>query len=295
MLKRSLIAVAALAVVIYGLVFYAKGQRSHTLIQRTASTKIQAKAEIPEKAVKAAKNPRATPVAQGDYSKERYLSLRRRYKPLQPQADGALSGSRLEQFAKSTRTLIVPGRHLWPAVKDVIYGNLPALKNRLAIGLNPDATVYMSYPFRRPVSLLDLAISAGQRGSIKALLNHDASVDPIFTVTHNGMRLMSEAPLPLAAQYGEDDVVRALLQRGANVNQRLGLPANDATALKAAVYSGNVSTVYLLLTNGADINSLGPGATVPEILFKYKVTPRDVTMRNLLIKYGANLPSGQPP
>ncbi|MGH8115205.1 MAG: ankyrin repeat domain-containing protein, partial [Rhodanobacteraceae bacterium] len=93
--------------------------------------------------------------------------------------------------------------------------------------------------------------------------------------------------------YGEDDVVRLLLRKGANINQVLRFPHNHETALAAAVYAGDVSTVYLLLTHGADVNlALDPGGTIPEVLRQRPIiSPRMVALRNLLIEYGAKMPA----
>ena len=58
-----------------------------------------------------------------EYSESEYTSLQQRYKDNQPQAYGALSGSRLQLDARVTRSNIVAKRSLWPIVRDVIYGN----------------------------------------------------------------------------------------------------------------------------------------------------------------------------
>lgn len=60
------------------------------------------------------------------------------------------------------------------------------------------------------------------------------------------------------------------------------------------MYSGNVSTVYLLLTHGADINSiLGPGGSLPGVFEQQYMNPSMIAMRNLLIKFGAKASSSQ--
>ncbi|MGH8318524.1 MAG: ankyrin repeat domain-containing protein [Steroidobacteraceae bacterium] len=231
--------------------------------------------------------------AKKEYSEREYISLRRRYKANQPQAYGPLSGSRLQLDARVTRSNIVDVRSLSPVVRDVIYGNTRDLTSRLVTGLNPDSTVFMGYPLNMDVSLLDLAIQAGQRGVIRLLLTHNASVNPPDEVAADGTPLGPEAPLPLAASYGEDDVVKLLLHRGAHINQVLRFPHNHETALAAAVYAQDISTVYLLLTHGADIAAtFGSGGMVPELLRQGPITPpRMVALCNLLIEYGAKMPA----
>ncbi|MGH8317806.1 MAG: ankyrin repeat domain-containing protein [Steroidobacteraceae bacterium] len=183
-----------------------------------------------------------------------------------------------------------------PAINDVIYGKASALADKLDTGLNPNATFFMLYPYNQSVSLLDVGIQAGQRGIVKMLLDHEASVNPVYLVPSAGStNVQVEAPLPVAAMYGEDDVIRLLLKKGADINQRDTGGGRSVTALDRAVYAQDLSTVYLLLTHGADINSvLGPGSTVPEVLLRGPIFPRRmVALRNLLIKYGAKMPSGQ--
>lgn len=232
--------------------------------------------------------------AKTEYSEARYTFLRQHYKANQPQADGPLSGSRLHLDASVTKSNIVGRRNLWPVARDVIYGNTLALKSRLDTGLSPDSTAFMGYPLNMDMSLLDLAIQAGQRGVINLLLRHGANVNPPDQIAADGKPLGPEAPLPLAASYGEDDVVRLLLRRGANINQVLRFPHLHETALSAAVYAGDLSTVYLLLTHGSDITAaLGPGREIPEVLREGPIiSPRMVALRNLLIEYGARMPVG---
>lgn len=108
-------------------------------------------------------------------------------------------------------------------------------------------------------------------------------------------------PLQIAAHYGEDDVIRMLLQHGASINQVMGggqTSENGSTGLLTplanAADGGNVSTVYLLLTHGADINSaLDPGGTLQSFFLLPDSSPSIVAIRKLLIQYGARMPSAQ--
>jgi ankyrin repeat protein len=185
-------------------------------------------------------------------------------------------------------------KKMWPVFKDVIYGKTAALENELDTGLSANATIYLDYPYNAPVSLLDMAIKAGQRDIVQELLRHGASVGPLTEVAPDGTPLDVEAPLPLAAADGEDDVVQLLLQNGANIEQERALQGNNQTALDAAVIMQNVSTAYLLLTHGADVNSaLGTDGTVPSILTSPDdAPPRMIALRDLLVEYGAKMPAG---
>lgn len=235
------------------------------------------------------------------FSEGEYRLLQRRYKPLVQTAHGTLNTQGLKVLARATKGLMLaestptglrPGHSLWPAAKDVIYGNTSALEHKLSAGLSPDATMLMSSPRDTYVTLLDLAIEAGQRDVIRLLLSLNASVDPIYTNYQSGAPKRSEGPLPLAAMNDENDVIRLLLERGANVNQRFGGAWNNHTALAEAATLGDPSTVYLLLTHGANVDSvLEPDGMLPFDL-TFHPQPRLVAVRKLLVQYGLKMPPG---
>ena len=56
-----------------------------------------------------------------------------------------------------------------------------------------------------------------------------------------------------AAQEGHEEILRLLLENGADVNAK---DRSKKTALHMAADKGHVSTLKLLLKNGADINSV---------------------------------------
>lgn len=279
----------ALGIIALGAAFYAKDQHTPAAAQRDVLLQPPVQNPIVKKLTpaRAAVTPNTKSTAQLEYSEKEYQFLRQHYKSPNPQAYGPLSGSRLRLLAKVSRNNLVYGRPLWPVVKEAIDGKTSALENRLDTGLSPDSTVILGYPYNSRVSLLDLAIQAGQRGSIKVLLSHGASVNPPSV----DRSLSFAGPLALAAMYGEDDVVRTLLQRGADVNQNVGMGGGKTSALSAAAVGGGPATAYLLLTHGADINSvLGPGGTLPAFAQQQYMNSSMVAMRNLLIKYGAKIP-----
>lgn len=232
------------------------------------------------------------------FSKEEYNFLRQHYEPNQLQANGPLPADRLRLLAR-----IIQGdmeedqKEMWPVIRSVIYGNASAIEDRLDTGrLSADATFYLWYPYNNLHSLLDTAVEAGQRGVIKVLLDHGASVETREVHTPSGESIPIASPFTIAARNGEDDVVELLLERGADINQLSGFGrgGDSDTALHAAVYSGDPSTVYLLLTHGADVKSaLGPGGTVPAALLQPAAhSPRFAALRDLLMEYGAKMPSG---
>lgn len=138
MSKRMLMVLTTLAMVTFDLTLNAKEQRSAVLMQRTAPARAATNVRMEAKSADAATVFRPVAGVQKAYSKREYMLLRRRYKVNQPQAYGALSGSRLALEAKVIRENMVVRRSLWPVVKDVIYGKVTAVKKKLDAGLNPD-------------------------------------------------------------------------------------------------------------------------------------------------------------
>jgi hypothetical protein len=87
-------------------------------------------------------------------------------------------------------------------------------------------------------------------------------------------------PLFLAAADGRLEVVRYLLDQGADVNAREKL---GDTALTEATYYGRAAIVKELLFRGADINVVGASGSALDIAIKR----RDTTTADLLRHYGA--------
>ena len=97
----------------------------------------------------------------------------------------------------------------------------------------------------------------GDAPAIEALVKHDhgASLDlppGAWAALARATRLSSGATLlHYAAKYGKVDRVRALLERGADVNAK---DEDDQTPLHWAAQSGHVDCVRALLERGADVN-----------------------------------------
>jgi ankyrin repeat protein len=65
-----------------------------------------------------------------------------------------------------------------------------------------------------------------------------------------------DAPLVMAAYLGHSEIVRLLLEAGADVTAVD--PGMKATALHAAAYAGRTEAARLLIAHGIDINRQGP-------------------------------------
>ena len=100
----------------------------------------------------------------------------------------------------------------------------------------------------------DIYISSyrGDLETVKRLLAEDPDLI-------NSRNSVGRFPLEMAAQTGQIEVARYLLDKGADVNMNRG----GATALHmASIYGGNTELISLLLEAGADINAkTGDGAT----------------------------------
>jgi len=287
--KRSAIIALLSVVAAAGVLAYLTERAVQKGVRLTASPNTP----TPHKGGAAAEVLKTSPIPQAAYSENEYAWLRQRYKPKPPAAEGPLRGFALQVTEKAVRQDLYP-KDSWPLVKAAISGDVTALRNALDTGVTANTTVYLMGPYNANVPLLDFAIWGGQRDVIKLLLDHGAALSPAEYGTPAGGPFRTIAPLPYAAEFGEDDVLRLLLDHGADINQRNDFNADDSTALNAAVAGGEVSTVYLLLSRGADISSaLRPDGSVPDYLLQPYLTPNQSAVRDLLIAHGAKTPARQ--
>jgi hypothetical protein len=96
------------------------------------------------------------------------------------------------------------------------------------------------------------AASAGDIGTVQRCVAWGAAIDVAPHSAAGG----GEPALIAAAWEGHDDVIRFLLDSGANIDRR---DSSGNTALNAAVLRGRISTVQLLLSRGANPNLRGEG------------------------------------
>jgi ankyrin repeat protein len=88
-------------------------------------------------------------------------------------------------------------------------------------------------------------------------------------------------PLICASESGNNEVVKLLLQNGANINAK---NVRGMSALSRAIYDGNFDTVKILLANGADIESKDDLGDTPLII----ATSRNLELLRNLLDMGAN-------
>jgi ankyrin repeat protein len=119
---------------------------------------------------------------------------------------------------------------------------------------------------------LFVALRGGAVKAAQALL-----ADPRTEIDHANAH--GETPLMMAALRGQTDMVRTLLDRGAQVNR------SGWTPLHYAASGGDPALVALLLDRGAAIDALSPNGTTPLMMAaRYGA----IDSADLLLRRGAN-------
>lgn len=113
-------------------------------------------------------------------------------------------------------------------------GNLGRLKAACAHGCDVDAA---------HGEALRVAAGNGHAAAVSFLLSKGAWANKVYPEAH-------ETPLMMAALRGRTEVVRLLLDAGANVNHC----SDESTALGFAASNGHLDTVRLLVSRGANVN-----------------------------------------
>ncbi|WP_338871085.1 ankyrin repeat domain-containing protein [Spirosoma sp. SC4-14] len=98
------------------------------------------------------------------------------------------------------------------------------------------------------MSALMSAINRNNLSQVQQLIQEGADV--------NELDASQDAPLVMAAYKGYSQIVKALLEAGADV--RAVDPGMKATALHAAAYAGRTEAAKLLIEYHIDINRQGP-------------------------------------
>lgn len=135
-------------------------------------------------------------------------------------------------------------------------------------------------------ALMD-AVKRNDAAAVRQLVAGGADVDEKDT--------SQDVPLIMAAYLGHDEIVRLLLEAGADVTAVD--PGMKATALHAAAYAGRTNAARLLIEYGIEIDRQGPynGYTA----LHDAVWQNNVDTAQVLIDAGANLHvtsnSGQTP
>jgi ankyrin repeat protein len=126
------------------------------------------------------------------------------------------------------------------------------------------------------------AISLGNLSMVELLLDSGADYDCPWVKYGDDLDWPPPVPLAAAAQKWDVEIVHRLLKAGANVNS----PTSSPTVLQAAVISGNICLVELLISLGAKINALSADKTDPTAL-QTAVSKGDFHIVKLLLNEGA--------
>ena len=108
------------------------------------------------------------------------------------------------------------------------------------------------------INLLIEAVKEKDIEIIELIIKRGVDVNAL--VTHVGRhRRTDKNPLHWASEYGHTEIVKVLLEAGAEVNTPDTLydeddPYNDRTSLHYAAYFGHKNVAKLLIDNGADVN-----------------------------------------
>ena len=177
-------------------------------------------------------------------------------------------GARADAVSKANRT---------PLLIAVLRTDSFAVARRLIeAGANVNFVPSGAIGPRANAGVLAAAILGGDRRTIDLLLEHKAEVNP-----------PTFAPLGIAAQFGDLETVRRLIERGADLNK--GSP-NTGSPLNLSLVNGHPVVARLLIEQGADLHvkSVRGYATPPMVLSGYN-TGGDATIARLLVAHGVDV------
>lgn len=124
---------------------------------------------------------------------------------------------------------------------------------RVAALVNQDPTLVSAYS-PDGFTALSLAVFFGHAETVNALL---AAGAPVNAASRETMKM---SPLGSAMAAERNDIARALIDLGADVNAKA---ENDLTPLHTAAARGNLESAKLLLEHGADINATTKDGKTP--------------------------------
>ncbi len=126
---------------------------------------------------------------------------------------------------------------------------------------------------------LSRAVRKERKATVEALISMGANV--------NTTNAIGSTPLHFAAISGNLDIVRLLLENGAEVNAKTnGGDLPGVTPIHAAAFEGQTRIVELLLVKGADINAVTQSGYTP---LRRSVDQGDLVMAKLLLEKGGNI------
>jgi ankyrin repeat protein len=125
--------------------------------------------------------------------------------------------------------------------------------------------------------------------NIKEINYPDGSINYEIETLFNDIYL----PIHIAAKDGRKDIIKLLIENGANINAESYY--RNKTALSEAICYGKKEIVETLLTNGADVNVKGKNGNMAIHSLPYSIIVASIdditSILKLLLSYGANINS----
>ena len=183
----------------------------------------------------------------------------------------------------------------------VLMGKPSMVKLMLEAGSDPDPK---GNKRRNPKDMARFALHGRISQIINSHKNADETTDDLFSAFLSSDPQKASEKLPkdlqwrdkggntvlmLAAAYGNTELVKLLIDQGADVNQT---GSDDRTALHEAIYHGRLGTALTLMAKGADPNktTLSGRATPLSIAFENK----DIYALNYIVAYNGLLITKDP-
>ena len=141
------------------------------------------------------------------------------------------------------------------------HGNLPAVRALLQSGVNPDEYIDGLHEAGKTPICTALHIAAGAGHLGVAKALIEAGAD---VNNKEGIDNLGRTPLMMAAANGHTHVVMELIRAGANVNTAMRISPHGpaSTALLVAILQGHEACVLALIYAGADVHLDGFGEAV---------------------------------
>jgi ankyrin repeat protein len=134
---------------------------------------------------------------------------------------------------------------------------------------------------------LALASHAGNATTLERLQRSGDPVNARFRVPLSGV---VQTPLALAIRHGDSEIVRKLLDLGAEIE---GADSEPWSSLEYAVLNNRLDVARLLLERGADINYVDKAGYTP-LLLAASIDFGDTAMIDLLLQAGARVDAKSP-
>ena len=141
----------------------------------------------------------------------------------------------------------------WGMAKAAGHDNTEMIQALLDMGTDPDAPFYTTDGWHKGHTPMTYALAAGSTRAAEMLIQAGADINHANPDGSNA--------LVWAAARNRWDLVRELMDRGADVNARLKFKGMDVTALHLAAFQQDTGMVRALMNNGARITKDERGHT----------------------------------